>query len=84
MSLNSSIKRGCWRCKMARKNPLLFNREEYQFLHKVFLLKDSRSKKVIAIKQKRGMGLDVEEINFVKQKFEEWEADHKNDLLWMQ
>ena len=69
---------------MARKNPLLFNRDEYQFLHKVFLLKTSRSKTFVAIKQKQGMGLDVDEIGFVKKKFEEWQADHKNELLWMQ
>jgi hypothetical protein len=69
---------------MARRNPLLFTAEEYQFLHKVFLLESSKAKHFVSIKKKDGICLNPDEIQFVKQKFESWKEGHENDLLWMQ
>ena len=68
---------------MPRRNPLLFKQDEYQFLHKVYLLGNSRAKMFITIKDKKGIGLTVDEINFVKQKFDEWQRENPNELLWM-
>ena len=68
---------------MPRKNPLLFKQEEYQFLHRVYLTKSSRSKVFTSIKEKKGIGLDEEEIMHVKQKFAEWQRENPNELLWM-
>ena len=68
---------------MPRRNPLLFKPEEYQFLHRVFLSETSRSKVFSSIKQKNGLGLNENEIMFVKKKFAEWEQENPNELLWM-
>tara|TARA_Y100000310_G_C20609214_1_gene777138 strand:- start:140 stop:349 length:210 start_codon:yes stop_codon:yes gene_type:complete len=68
---------------MPRKNPLLFRIEEYQFLHKVLMPTESKSKFLRSIKEKRGMGLDQKEIDFVKKQFEKWNENPKNDLIWM-
>jgi len=68
---------------MPRRNPLLFKTEEYQFLHRVYLNQESRAKLFVRIKQKRGVGLDQEEIDFVKKKFQEWQEANQNELLWM-
>jgi hypothetical protein len=70
--------------QMARRNPLLFRQDEYQFLHKVYLLGTSRSKVFVSIKDKKGISLDVDEIMHVKKKFEEWKLGNQNELLWMQ
>jgi hypothetical protein len=69
---------------MARRNPLLFTTEEFQFLHKVLLTESSKAKHFVSIKKKDGIGLDLDEIAFVKQKFETWKESHENDLIWMQ
>jgi hypothetical protein len=67
---------------MPRKNPLLFKQDEFQFLHKVYLQGQSRAKMFVSIQAKKGIGLDEEEIMFVKKKFEEWQENNKNALLW--
>jgi hypothetical protein len=68
---------------MARRNPLLFKQEEYQFLHRIYILKPSLSGIAKIIKDKKGLGLSEEEIMFVKKKFSEWEEKNPNGLLWM-
>ena len=69
---------------MPRKNPLLFQPQEFKFLHQIFLSNiTSRSKQFVAIKEKKGVGLDQEEIQFVKKKFEEWVLNNPNELIWM-
>ncbi len=68
---------------MARRNPLLFKQDEYKFLHKVYLSKPSKSKMFVNIKKKGGLGLDKEEILFVKKKCAEWKEKNPNALLWM-
>tara|TARA_Y100000310_G_C20181278_1_gene578246 strand:- start:339 stop:545 length:207 start_codon:yes stop_codon:yes gene_type:complete len=67
---------------MARRNPLLFGRDEYKFLHNIYLAEPSRSKMYLSIKKKGGMGLDEEEIMFVKKKCEEWKEKNPNALVW--
>ena len=68
---------------MPRKNPLLFRIEEYQFLHKVLMPTESKSKFLISIKEKKGMGLDQSEIDFVKKQFEKWNENPQDDLILM-
>ncbi len=68
---------------MPRKNPLLFGRDEYKYLHKVLLETKSQSKYLKSIKTKNGMGLDPKEIEFVKRKFEEWKEENPSALVWM-
>jgi hypothetical protein len=68
---------------MARRNPLLFKRDEYNFLHKVYLPEVKRTKMYKEISEKRGMGLDETQINFVKEKCAEFKEKNPNALLWM-
>ena len=69
---------------MPRRNPLLFKPQEYKYLHRIFLKQESRAKLFVIIQEKKGVGLEQTEIDYVKQKFEEWSTENPNALLWLQ
>jgi len=66
-----------------RKNPLLFKQEEFEFLHRIYLSQNSKAKFFQSIQKKNGVGLNKDEIMFVKKKFVEWKSSDSNELLWM-
>jgi hypothetical protein len=66
-----------------RRNPLLFNHEEYEFLHKIYLAQQSSARVFLKILKKKGVGLGKEEILTVKKKFVEWKLKNPNEL-WME
>jgi len=66
---------------MPRRNPFLFKREEYSFLHQIYLRDCNDKGKVFeAIKKKGGMGLEEKEIMYVKEKFQEWKDKNPKGL----
>jgi len=68
---------------MRRRNPLLFGRDEYKYLHQVFLGLQTRSRVIKLIQEKKGMELSEKEIAYIKRKFEEWKIENPNKLIWM-
>ncbi|MDP3728727.1 MAG: hypothetical protein Q8R18_04715 [bacterium] len=66
-----------------RKNPLIFKHEEYEFLHRVYLVRPSKGKFYDGINRKKGVGLNKDQILFIKKKFSEWKQKNPNELLWM-
>jgi hypothetical protein len=66
-----------------RKNPLIFKQEEFEFLHRIYLAQNSKAKFFQSIQRKNGVGLNKDEIIFVKKKFSEWKGSGNNELLWM-
>ncbi len=66
-----------------RRNPLLFRQEEYEFLHRVYLSTPSKAKIYTDISRKNGVGLNKDQILFIKKKYAEWKQHNPNELLWM-
>ncbi len=66
-----------------RRNPLIFKQEEFEFLHRVYLVQSSKGKVFDSIDRKKGIGLNKEQILFIKKKFVEWKQKNPNELLWM-
>lgn len=65
-----------------KRNPLIFKQEEYEFLHRIYLAQCSKAKFFQSIQKKNGVGLNKDEIMFVKRKFSEWKGSDNNELLW--
>lgn len=59
-----------------RKNPELFDKDEFKFLHKVLIRNPGNSRISKNISHKRGHDLSQKEIDFVKEQFKEWKSDH--------
>jgi len=64
-----------------RRNPRLFTQEEYMFLHKIYLKDTDETKIFKKIKSKKGVGLDLTEINHVKKRFTRWVEDQDNGVF---
>lgn len=64
-----------------RKNPRLFTQDEYNFLHQVFLKKEPETKLSKKIQKKCGVGLDLKEINHVKNKYHRWRDDRRDTMF---
>ncbi len=62
-----------------RRNPYLFNPEEYTFLHKVFLKSSEPTKLFKKIKKKKGVDLDKQEVNYVKRCYSRWRNNQDNE-----
>ncbi len=56
-----------------RRNPHLFRPEEYNFLHQKLLNQKSTSSTLKKIKDKKGLSLTKNEIEFVKKKYDAWQ-----------
>lgn len=66
-----------------RRNPLIFKQEEYEFLHRVYLAQPSKGKFFESIDRKKGVGLNKDQILYIKKRFVEWKEKNPNELLWM-
>ncbi|MBI4447631.1 hypothetical protein HY643_01500 [Candidatus Woesearchaeota archaeon] len=60
-----------------RKNPYVFTKDEYIFLHQRFLKTEEEDTKLFKrIKAKRGVGLDRSEIKYIKNRFTKWRGEN--------
>jgi len=58
-----------------RRNPYLFRPEEYNFLHQKLLNQKTNSGVLKKIKDKKGLSLTKNEIDFVKKKYDSWQSN---------
>lgn len=59
-----------------RKNPELFSKDEFKFLHRVLVKNPGNSRLSKNISNKRGHDLDKNEIDYVKKQFKEWSSEN--------